>query len=591
MINNYRFILISVLCILFSIQANATHNRAGEITYKWIGPGLYTYEIKVTTYTFIGGPNLADRCEDTVYFGDGTGATVLRSNGPIGSCPLPALMGVPLNSKIKLNEYVTTHTYPGPGNYKISVEDPNRNGGIINMPNSVNMLFYIESYLVIPSFGNSKNSSPILTFPPIDNGCMTQCFYHNPGAYDIDGDSLSYELTPCKGASGLPITGYTYPASGGGGIFSLDSLTGTLTWCNPQLQGEYTFAILIKEWRLDSDGDYFMVGYVERDMQVDIGSCNNVPPQIIFNNLDTCILAGTTLTNTLNATDANPDFITLWANGGSFAFTSNPSTFLTTPGSSTTSGIFNWNTDSTHVRRLPYQVTVKVQDDDPLVSLVHFKTFNIKVIPYAPRNLSTMPSGNSILLKWNKPSAYSLSGSNPFSHYKIYRKSGLSNWIHTGHETAPPAYTGFTFIGYTTNSVNDTVFYDNNGGIPFTSGQDYSYVVLAEYTDGASSYVSNMSSNQATVGLEELSLNNRIQIFPNPTHENVYLTFNQNSGEVLTLELTDVMGRQIKTFTHNEAISKQNTINLSLENIHDGIYFLKITGNNTTSITKKIIKQ
>ncbi len=584
-----RHLLFTILYLGFSITATATHNRAGEITYKWLFG--YTYEIKVTTYTNIGGPNLADRCEDSVYFGDGTHATVLRSNGPCTGMCAPGCDGVPISPTIKLNEYVTTHTYPGPGNYKISMEDPNRNAGIINMPNSVNQVFYIESLLIIPVFGSGKNNSPILTFPPLDNGCVTQCFYHNPGAYDTDGDSISYHLIPCKGTAGSSITGYTYPASGGG-IFNIDSLTGTLTWCNPQLQGEYNFAMLIKEWRLDAGGNYFMIGYIERDMQVDVGTCNNIPPQIVFNNnLDTCILAGTTLTNTIQANDVNADNITLSANGGSFAFSSNPSSFLSSPSNSTTSGIFNWNTDSTHVRRLPYQVTLKVKDNDPVINLVHFKTYTVKVIPAPPQYLSTTSFNNFISLKWNKPSSFLLLGNNRFARYKIYRKNGLSNWVNSSNETEPPAYTGFTFIGYTSNNINDTVFYDNNGGNLLIDGQNYSYVVLCEYRDGALSYASNISSIQAIVGIEELALENKIQITPNPTTENITITLNQTNEELFTIELFDVAGRNIKTFTHNETISKQNNIVLNLENIQTGIYFLKITGSDNTSITKKIIKQ
>ena len=586
----YRFILFCVLNFVICFNANATHNRAGEITYKWVGPGLYTYEIKVITYTNIGGSNLADRCTDTVYFGDGTGAMVLRSNGPCTGVCSPGCDGVPISPSIKLNEYITTHTYPGPGNYKMSMEDPNRNAGIINLPNSVNQVFYIESFLVIPTFGSNKNNSPILTFPPIDNGCVTQCFYHNPGAYDIDGDSISYELTPCKGTGGAQIPGYTYPATGGG-VFNLDSLTGTITWCNPQLQGEYNIAMIIKEWRLDGGGNYFMVGYIERDMQVDVGSCNNYPPQIVFNNLDTCILAGTTLTNSIQATDINADNITLSANGGPFAYISNPATFSSSPSNSTTSGIFNWNTDSTHIRRLPYQVTLKVKDNNPVISLVHFKTFNVKVIPYAPRNLSTIPSGNSILLKWNKPSTASLSAANSFARYKVYRKNGLSNWNHTNNETAPPAYTGFVYIGNTSNTINDTLFYDNNGGNSFISGQDYSYIVLIEYTDGATSYASNISSVQAVVGLNELSLNNKIQISPNPVIENLTVTLNQNNEELFSIELFDIAGRKIHSFSNNESLSKQKNVVLNLETIQPGIYFLKFIGSNNTSVTKKIIKQ
>ena len=71
--------------------------------------------------------------------------------------------------------------------------DPNRNGSVINIPNSINQPFYIETVLVINPF-IGVNSSPKLLNTPIDNGCVGYPFYHNPGAYDEDGDSIAYEL-------------------------------------------------------------------------------------------------------------------------------------------------------------------------------------------------------------------------------------------------------------------------------------------------------------------------------------------------------------------------------------------------------------
>ncbi|MES2761861.1 MAG: T9SS type A sorting domain-containing protein [Bacteroidota bacterium] len=579
-----RYRLLLFFCLGCILTTKATHNRAGEITYSWV-TGL-TYKIKVTTYTNIGGPNLADRCEDTVYFGDGTRAVVLRTNGPTSaSCGAGIGGGSPISTTIKFNEYETTHTYPGPGNYLITMTDPNRNANVINIPNSVNQTFYIESLLVIPPFGSGKNNSPVLTFPPIDDGCVSQCFYHNPGAYDIDGDSISYELTTCRGSGGTTCPGYSYPVTGGG-IFSIDSLTGTLTWCMPQLQGEYNMAMLIKEWRLNNSGSYVLVGYVLRDLQVSVGSCNNNPPQIPVIATDTCILAGTTLTYNVQATDINNDQITLWAEGGPFAFASNPATFSSTTGTSSITGIFNWTTDSTHIRRLPYQVTVKVKDADPAISLVHFQTFNVKVLPAAPIFLTTYPYNDHILLKWNKPATYNHTGANAFLKYNVYRKTGLSNWMHSGCETIPPAATGFVFIGSTTSVVTDTVFYDYNSGNPLAVGQSYSYVVLAQYIDGATSYVSNISSNQLYVGIEELELNNSVSVFPNPVTENLTISFNQNTTELFTVELCDVTGRNLKT-----VITKESTIQFKTQDMKPGIYFLKISGDKRTSLIKKIIKQ
>ncbi|MCD6018525.1 MAG: hypothetical protein K0S53_1646 [Bacteroidetes bacterium] len=586
-----RYYLILILCLAFSSHVNATHNRAGEITYKWIGPGAHTYQIKVTTYTNIGGTNLADRCEDTVYFGDGTKAVVLRSNGSCGGSCSPACEGVPLpGGYIKLNEYVTTHTYPGPGNYKISMEDPNRNAGIINIPNSVNQVFYIESFLVIPAFGSGKNSSAVLTFPPIDNGCVGKCFSHNPGAYDIDGDSLSYELTTCKGHLGVTCPGYSYPATGGG-TFQINPSNGILSWCTPQAQGEYNMAIIIREWRKDDNGIYFLIGYVERDMQVDVGSCFNMSPQIQLNNQTDYPVAGAVVTRTVTANDPDADVLTMEANGAPFAVT--PAANFSSPvGLTPVNGLFSWQTTIAHVRRMPHQVTVKVTDNDPTIKLVDFKTFYVKVIPTAPIDLTTFPSYQHILLKWQKPISYTLSGANPFLRYNIYKSDSVYNWLYAAHETTPPPYTGFDYIGSSTNNISDTTFTDYNDGNAFVEGQNYGYAVIAEYKDGATSHISNISVTQIYVGINEHTLSNAdVQTFPNPAGEELMIVFNQPEPEWLTMELTDITGRTIKTLTSLENVTKQNTIQLNLKSVNPGIYFLKITGNRQSSITKKIIKQ
>ncbi len=482
-----RYYLFIFFCTAFFTNAKATHNRAGEITYKWLFG--YTYQVKVTTYTNIGGSNLADRCEDTVYFGDGTRAVVLRSNGPCnGSCSPNGCEGQALpGGTIKLNEYVTTHTFPGPGNYKISMEDPNRNAGVINIPNSVQQVFYIESFLVIPTFGTGKNSSPILTFPPIDNGCVGKCFLHNPGAYDADGDSISYELTTSRGHGGGTCPGYTYPASGGG-TYNVNATTGTLTWCTPQLQGEYNLAMLIKEWRKDDGGDYYMIGYILRDLQVDVGVCSNNQP-VIKPITDTCVLAGSIITKTITATDPDLDILTMEANGGPFGVTPPKATFSAPVTLTPVTGLFNWQTTCAHIRKAPYQVTIKVKDNDPTVSLVDFKTFNIRIVPPPPLNLTAIPLGTSVRLRWTKPACQLITG-NKIEFYTVYRKNDCVAWVHSNCEVGVPAYAGFTQIGSTTN-VNDTTFLDTNNGNGLSQGTSYSYLVVAVYSDGSESYASN----------------------------------------------------------------------------------------------------
>ena len=302
--------ILFMLLLSFTMTAHATHNRAGEITYERIGQ--YVYRATITTYTKTSSP--ADRPELELFWGDGTSSILPRTS-------FQDQFGGP-GSDIRRNIYSGIHTYPGPSVYTMYFEDPNRNGGVINIPNSINVPFYVESQLIISAF-LGFNNSPLLLQPPIDQGVVGQPFVHNPNAFDPDGDSLSYHLIPCKGAGGVSIGGYAFPQASSS--FEIDSITGDLNWFNPVICGEYNIAILIREWR-----NGVQIGFVERDMQVNI-SCNNpnsnAPPVISALN-DICVTAGDQVNFTVTATDADPtDLITLTATGGPLEVVSSPALF------------------------------------------------------------------------------------------------------------------------------------------------------------------------------------------------------------------------------------------------------------------------
>lgn len=275
-------ILLTILLIPFAFL-KATHNRAGEIIYKRIAPfttmvgsntvQVFTYSITVIKYTD-SGPNIADRCVDTVYFGDGSKGIAPRINGPKGCCG--TLNGdsigcgdIIINNTgyvVKRNIYSIIHTYTSAGNFLVRSKDPNRNAGIINIPNSDYYPFCISSLIIINLFSGA-GSSPEFSFPPLDQGSVNACFSHNPGAYDPDGDSLSYAITPCECA-----VGYSDPSTGNGGSFGINSVTGLIDWCTPQQIGEYGIAIMVTQWRKNTSGVYQSIGYVTRDMQILVNS-------------------------------------------------------------------------------------------------------------------------------------------------------------------------------------------------------------------------------------------------------------------------------------------------------------------------------
>ena len=471
-----RILFFILFCFLF-LSVSATHNRAGEITYKWLSPN--TYEVTITTYTKNSVP--ADRCELEIDWGDNSSEILKRSNGPFGTgCPSPITIGQLIGNDVRMNIYKGTHTYDVAGVYILSFEDPNRNLGISNIIQSVNVPFYVQSELVV-SATLGGNSSPQLLNPPIDDGCTKKIFKHNPGAFDVDGDSLSYELVLSRQSGGQTIPTIYDPAYVKDSV-KIDSITGDLIWDVPQEIGQFNFAIQINEWRKDPlSGLYVRIGYVTRDLQVDIKGCGNNPPQIDpvgpF-----CVEAGQLLSFDVRATDPDGDAMIMTAVGGPFSVT-NPANAFNATGASPLTGTFNWQTECNHVRKQPYYVTFEVVDvpvqfgEQPLVDIL---TVEIVIVAPAPRNPIATADDNAIDLSWNRSICTQAEG------YRVYRREDSFGFIPDDCETGVPAYTGYELLteikGIDITSYEDT--FDLKRGVR------YCYMVIAYFPDESESYAS-----------------------------------------------------------------------------------------------------
>ena len=453
--------------LLFSLTLCATHNRAGEITYRHLGG--YQYEATIITYTKSDSP--ADRPDLPLSWGDNTIDTIPRING--------GGMGEMVGVNIKKNIYVGVHTYPAPAIYTLSFEDANRNSGVVNIPNSVNIPFFVSTQLIINPFLGINNSVQLLN-PPIDEACPGQIFIHNPGAYDPDGDSVSYHLVQCLGEDGLPIPGFVQPQATN--FLTIDAITGDLVWDTPPTNGvgEYNVAFVIEEWR-----NGILIGFVTRDMQIDVVPCNNQPP-VIAPIPDLCVNAGDVIFFPVNATDPdNPiQQITISATGGPLFFeVPFTATFTPQTGNGIVSQTFTWPTDCQHVRKQPYLISFKVIDSgQPMLS--DYETVQIKVVAPAPENLTATAQGTSIILDWD-PSPCSLA-----TGYAIYRKNGAYGFIPDHCETGVPAYTGYSLLD-TVNNINTSEYTDSGNGNGLVPGMVYCYLVIAVFPDGAESYASN----------------------------------------------------------------------------------------------------
>jgi hypothetical protein len=240
---------VTVLLSLLVLAASATHNMASDISYTHMGSN--TFKITVRTFTNTD-PNTtqADRCEIVIYFGDGDSAMAPRINGPASLCATAD--GQPIATFIKKNIYEVTHTYPGYGMYTISIEDPNRVAGICNIPNSVDVSFWFGAEIILSAY-SLNSSSPQYTGIPMIVDTVGIVSYYTPAFTDAGGDSLSYELvTPMS--NGTPVTGYTPPANSTD--FSINPVTGLVTWNTPTTICNYVYAIKIKKWRTINGASY-----------------------------------------------------------------------------------------------------------------------------------------------------------------------------------------------------------------------------------------------------------------------------------------------------------------------------------------------
>lgn len=463
-------LLLLVLLSLCSTGLYATHNRAGEITYVQLSD--LTYEITLTTFTYT--LSLADRPSLEIEWGDNTTSTA------------PRISMLTLPNFYRRNIYKIVHTYPGPGVYKIVMQDPNRNAGVKNIPNSVNVVFSISTTLIVnPAMG--RNSTPVLLNPPYDKAAYGYVFIHNPAAYDPDGDSLSYKLTICTREDGKPIENYTLPPATN--KIWVDSISGDLVWDTPADTGIFNVAMEIQEWRNGKK-----IGVVVRDMQIEVFNTNNKPP-VNGPLKNYCVEAGDTIDFIVSATDANDDSLILRSTSGVFNLEQCNASFTgidSSPGFA--SSRFRWIPCHEAVRNQPYNVIFKSDDNNPEVRLSDIDNMNIKVLGPPPSLLNAVPEGKLIRLTWANY------GTNVISGFNIYRRIGASSFVPDSCTSGLPPATGFVKVGFVEGS-GVTSWPDNDNGQGLQFGREYTYRIVAVYPNGTESKASNEISSTLVSGL------------------------------------------------------------------------------------------
>jgi gliding motility-associated-like protein len=478
-----RRLLLVLLLISFYLPAKSTHIRAGEITYEVIDCTNLTYRIYITGYVdLINGQVLFGA--GTLDFGDGSEPIIVIRGHPRVTILFDEVM-LDDKGQVGITRFYIDHTFGSDGTFIISYTEANRNAGILNMTNSINSPFYIESLLTIDS-NIDCNNSPILLNPPIDSGCSGIAFYHNAGAYDKDGDSLSFEFVLPRMAANSPVDNYREVAhpdflgvqeeSGDLAYITLDSITGDMVWDAAGIIGEYNLAFVIKEWR-KVDCAYQLIGYVVRDMQINIYDCLNKRPNIVIPQ-DMCVEAGTKIEEIIYVSDPDGDSVKIEVFSGVLELPSNPATYQPFPvvyQAIPAELGFEWQTDCSHIRSQPYSVTFKVTDK-PFndVALTIYETMNITIVAPAATGVVAAVNTNRIIdLSWD---SYSCTNAESI---QILRRVDTFKFIADECETGMPSGTGYELIAKV--AANQTSYRDDNLGDFLSFVANYCYRIVAEF--------------------------------------------------------------------------------------------------------------
>lgn len=501
--------MLVVAAMLMGLPAWATHIRAGEITAVRLG-GDASLRFRFTLTVYTDDNSTVTNPTATIVFGDGSQATVGRVRPPT-SIP---------GSATSINQYEAEHTYPGPGSYTVYYTEQNRNLNVLNMTNSGQTNFYIETRITLdPLLG--VNNSPVLLSAPVDQGSLRKVYRHNPAAYDPDGDSLSFELTPSRqfvtGIGPRTVAGFQYPDAFAGGLDSalaaparlwIDARTGQLTWNVPNtFVGEYNVAFRIIEWRRNRFGRMVQLGYVIRDMQIIISDSRNNPPLLKLP-ANICTTPGHLIRVQVEATD--PDQATtavnITATGGPLVLTapSNPATLsvlLNEPRLQIAQ--LQWRPVCNDVRKEPYNIVFRATEVSPLLPrLVDVRPYSITINGPRPTRLVATARADAALLTWDN---YQTRQCSQADSIIIFRRAQTAITDTTGCSPGMNLATGYVRVAAV--PANQIQYLDDDAGRGLRTGIIYSYRLVASFPQpkGGLSYPSEADTMRLRLGTPSMT--------------------------------------------------------------------------------------
>ena len=284
-----KFIFLLIVFQSITHPLKATHFAGSDLSYTCLGGNTY-----LVTYHFYrdcrGIPvantmTLNISCSSNPQYN--FSVTMNRTPGP-GNIITPVCsqiqIGTPCNNITTppnisaFEEYVfqATVTLVPCNSWTMSITNCCRNGAVSTVQNNSNN--YYTSVAKLNNLVAPCNNSPVFTNSPVMISCAYQPYCFNHGAYEPDGDSLSYSFYPVFTTNASTTVNYFSPYSYTNFVqttpsgITIDNLTGQI--CFTAVQTLLTlFGVKVEEYRT-INGSPVLVGTVYRDLEMLFVPCS-----------------------------------------------------------------------------------------------------------------------------------------------------------------------------------------------------------------------------------------------------------------------------------------------------------------------------
>lgn len=614
----YVFLLLAV-CTVCSKNAFASHISGGELGYTWISDSTYLITFKFYRDCIgISAPTTiqlcyTNSCDAITRTKALTPPALIYGNQPNGvgivmTCPNNATVcnggTVPGYQEWWYQDTVTLPYRCTQWTFSVTLTARNIDDNLLN---PMYESFYVEATL--NNILAPTNTSAVFTVKPLPFIGVNVKTIYNPGAFDINNDSLGFQMIQpmtsagCSNGTGIPFSSSSFNLVNNplptNNTFSLDPIGGTMIF-TPSLIGIYTTAMKVTEYRnhvaigsvmrdvtttassigtsasalkMDSSGLSFTNSRIQDCIGTPLNFCFSVKSQDTSAKLITIdnhliSLPGATITYTGLRSDSVHCCVSWTPTASDYGTRILAISFLDS-NCSTASGV--------QTATYGLLVDIKGIGTIPDTTICYGDSIALPAVGGTTYSWSVLPGGSPLSSLSCTSCASPIAAPTTTTSYVVSSSvSGCSNTDTVKVTVLPVIPTPtITLTGATLSTANSSAYtyqwYRNDTAISgatsysYTATRDGSYTVRITNIAGCSKTSAPLV---VTLGINNIPAGKNIDIYPNPATTAIYV----DAPVSVNLEITNIAGTIV--------LQAQHTKQVDIHNLPSGVYIIKAYDSN-----------